>query len=200
MPAVLIVETGKHKSKRLKLPDGRNVVGRDEEAQIRIASNDVSRMHCVLICENGRITVEDLESRNGTFVNGAPLRGATALQPGDLLVIGPMAFRVPLPEANAPAGTPPVLPTLKPQASNSGLSDDDIAAFLASSMGEPVSDADTAVIEIGTPPAKAAPPIEPSPPVAAPPKKRAFRSTAEEAADIIRRHKESLARGESSHR
>jgi hypothetical protein len=184
----LIVETGKHKGKRLKLPEGEAVLGRDEEAHVRIASEEVSRTHCLLISSPGKLVVRDLGSRNGTFVNGKPIAGDVVLQPGDLLVVGPMGFRLPAGEAEAADAKPIPTKKLNKAEKGSGLSDDEIQAWLGLGVGEVKSDADTAVMEAAPP---SAAPIEPIVPQA----KKVFRSVAEEAADIIRRHQELLKQG-----
>jgi pilus assembly protein CpaF len=48
----------------------------------------VSREHCVIRCANGRYVAEDLNSRNGTLLNGSRLRGAGSLDHGAVLRIG----------------------------------------------------------------------------------------------------------------
>jgi pSer/pThr/pTyr-binding forkhead associated (FHA) protein len=178
----LTIETGKHKGKRLKLPVGESVIGRDNDVGIRIASQDVSRRHCLIVVSEDSVLVRDLESSNGTFVNGAPISGDTALNPGDLLVVGPMGFRYQSSSEDAAAKT-----SVKPKPSrpgkDPGLSDDDIANFLTDGSEDASATDDTT--EIGSP-------LTGIPPAAPPPKKKTFRSVAEEAADIIRRHRESL--------
>lgn len=178
----LIVETGKHKGKRLRLPEGESIVGRDEEAQIRIASEEVSRTHCAIVSQTGQLVVRDLGSRNGTFVNGKPITGETALHPGDLLVIGPMGFRMEGPETEAPESKKES-PRKVAKSDSQKLSDDDIAGWLSIGSGDAKSDADTAVLQLDAAIAGPSAPLVPQP-------KKTFRSTAEEAADIIRRHKE----------
>lgn len=180
---ILIVETGKHKGKRLKLPDGESVLGREEEAQIRIASEEVSRTHCVLISSADKLVVRDLGSRNGTFVNGKPITTDVELQPGDLLVVGPMGFRLPAAEPGASDPKPLPAKKLAKADKGGGLSDDEIQAWLGLGVGDADADADTAVIEAASAAAGPVPPIPPQP-------KKVFRSVAEEAADIIRRHQE----------
>lgn len=62
----------------LSLPvrPGRVRLGRGEEAEVRVACADVSRLHCEIeVGEDGRVTVADLGSRNGTDVNGVRLTG-----------------------------------------------------------------------------------------------------------------------------
>ena len=183
---VLVVQTGKYAGKRIKVPDDDTgvVIGRDEEAAIRIGSADVSRKHCLLTATPQGLLVRDLGSRNGTFVDGVPIGDSDPilLVPGGSLSVGPMTFCL------AVAG---VKPQPKPAGSpDQALSDDDIATWLKEGdTSEQMSAADTTIITgRDDAPAPADAPIRP-------PKKREFKSVAEEAADIIRRHKES--RGEA---
>jgi len=73
----------------LTLADGENVVGRGREAQVRIPASEVSRRHARIVVGAGEVTIEDLESRNGTFVRGHPVKQATPLADGDEVAFGP---------------------------------------------------------------------------------------------------------------
>src|SRR5205807_8581908 len=52
----------------------------------------VSRRHCLISVHDGYVTVEDLDSVNGTFVNGKRVAGREVLRPGDHLGIGALRF------------------------------------------------------------------------------------------------------------
>jgi len=150
------------------------IIGRDEECQVRLASSDVSRHHCLLRLTPEGVVARDLDSRNGTYLNETLMEEETLLKAGDVLRIGPIVLQV-------PGG--PVMP------SNSA-SDDDIASWLSaegirSSEGAESAPGDTTIIP--RPAALDTPPPTPSPSVSREPP-RQFRSVAEEAADIIRRH------------
>ena len=74
-------------------------VGRSEATIGRVAQNDVgidhrsvSRHHAKLITHAGRVVVVDLQSANGTFVNGEPY-AQTELKPGDLVELGHVRLR-----------------------------------------------------------------------------------------------------------
>jgi pSer/pThr/pTyr-binding forkhead associated (FHA) protein len=175
----LIVQSGKHQGKRLRLPDeGEILIGRDESCQIRLASSEVSRHHCVLKPTPDGILARDLDSRNGTFLNETLMEDETLLKPGDILRVGPIMLQVPgAPEANVRA------------------SDNDIAAWLSQESIGGSSDSgesapgDTTIIPKpagleSTPIPSSSAPRESSP--------RQYRSVAEEAADIIRRHWETV--------
>ena len=69
-------------------------LGRAVGCTVRIPSSQVSRLHCRLRIEDGVVTVEDLESVNGTFINGKRVREAEILHPGDHLSVGAVTFLV----------------------------------------------------------------------------------------------------------
>jgi hypothetical protein len=63
------------------------VIGRGEDADLRIADPGASRRHAELRRENDRVVLADLGSTNGTLVNGNAV-GVVALRPGDEITIG----------------------------------------------------------------------------------------------------------------
>lgn len=163
----LIVNTGKHKGKKIELPDRELIIGRDDVSFIRMTSTEVSRQHCSLTPTDKGLLVRDLGSQNGTFVNGVKIEAETLMQPGDKLQIGPIAFEL--------AGGRPAKPA--------GAGDDDIFGWLSESdtATELPHASDTTIVKMSQ--LAAAPPPDPKP---------KFKSVAEEARDIIRRHRESL--------
>ncbi len=66
-------------------------VGRDPQSPIAVADPSVSRRHCVFRAFQTCCVVADLGSRNGTFVNGVPVR-ERHLEPGDSVRIGDSVF------------------------------------------------------------------------------------------------------------
>ena len=86
---VLKFLSGKYKGEEFPLgPDrGHFIVGRSSEADLVLADDAVSRKHARFYIERRRTWVRDLCSRNGTLVNGAPVR-RHCLRPGDRIVIG----------------------------------------------------------------------------------------------------------------
>jgi DNA-binding NtrC family response regulator len=74
------------------LPDGAPVVfGRAPESTVPIQHDSVSRQHARVVRRRADIIVEDLGSRNGTFVNGVAVEGPTRVSSGDELTIGPVS-------------------------------------------------------------------------------------------------------------
>jgi hypothetical protein len=72
---------------------GTTVIGRASDCQIVLKSADVSKRHCRILLRDDRPEVEDLDSVNGTLVNGEPVRRA-ALKDGDVLEVGDHRFTV----------------------------------------------------------------------------------------------------------
>ena len=82
------------KHKELEIPTGRAViVGRADDCDIKIDHPQVSRHHTRLTVQLDGILIEDLGSKNGTFVNGRRVSGYL-LQEGDILGIGPLTLSV----------------------------------------------------------------------------------------------------------
>jgi hypothetical protein len=76
---------------RVYLNKTSTVMGRDPECDCFVDHADVSWRHCLIDLQARGISVLDLNSTNGTFVNGILVRDAP-LKPGDKLEIGPCAF------------------------------------------------------------------------------------------------------------
>ena len=80
-------------------PDGKEVeesfighqtiVGRHEKCDLRLVDSMVSRNHCLILSEGKRFVVKDLESRNGTWVNGRRIKNRRNIKVGDVIQIGP---------------------------------------------------------------------------------------------------------------
>lgn len=63
-------------------------IGRLNTCDIVISDTTVSRMHAKIEVDNGRISVSDLNSKNGTYVNGAKVYGTQTLKEYDILKVG----------------------------------------------------------------------------------------------------------------
>src|ERR1043165_3424147 len=79
--------------KEFDLAGENTIIGRREDCGLRIPVNDVSRAHCQVIIKDDQVTVKDLGSANGTFINDRRVTQQT-LRPGDVLKVGPVAFTV----------------------------------------------------------------------------------------------------------
>ncbi len=64
------------------------VIGRSAYCTIVLSNELASRQHCALKADNEGLVINDLGSRNGTFVNGERVNGSRGLHPGDLIKVG----------------------------------------------------------------------------------------------------------------
>jgi hypothetical protein len=87
VPAYLQAEAGlPERDRKVALADSR-VIGRSPDGDIVIGDEAVSRRHCEIAWQYVQYVVRDLQSANGTFVNGQQVQAA-ALRDGDLLEVG----------------------------------------------------------------------------------------------------------------
>jgi pSer/pThr/pTyr-binding forkhead associated (FHA) protein len=94
MDVRLVLEKGKTRARVVHLHSEETIIGRRHDCDLRILSSQISRRHCLLSIHDGYLSVEDLDSVNGTFVNGKRIVGKEVLQPGDHLEVGPLRFTV----------------------------------------------------------------------------------------------------------
>jgi DNA-binding winged helix-turn-helix (wHTH) protein len=76
----------------IPLADGVNVLGREFGSTVRIDLREISRRHASIVVAGSRATIEDLGSRNGTFVGDDPVRAPTPLHDGDAIRLGTVAL------------------------------------------------------------------------------------------------------------
>jgi DNA-binding winged helix-turn-helix (wHTH) protein len=72
----------------LWLQEGESLIGREDTNAIKLEGPGVSRHHARLVVAGDRVTIEDLGSKNGTFVRGERLTAPTVLQDGDEVALG----------------------------------------------------------------------------------------------------------------
>ncbi len=90
----LVVERGGglEQGRRFDLIGGLSV-GRSKEADVQIEDRYASSLHARVFSREGRFYVEDMNSTNGTLLNGATLQGEAELIDGDGVQIGDTVFR-----------------------------------------------------------------------------------------------------------
>jgi len=99
---ILHVLAGPDAGRRFPLPEGEpQLIGRSTEA-LPLTDRSISRRHAEITPDGGRWRVRDLDSANGTFVNGKPAFDAVELAPGDTIQCGDTLFVVAR-EAESPA-------------------------------------------------------------------------------------------------
>jgi pSer/pThr/pTyr-binding forkhead associated (FHA) protein len=94
MDVKLVVVGGKRPGQEIPVSGPEFVVGRAPECKLRPNSDMVSRRHCMISIEEGKATIRDLGSRNGTIVNGQKITGEHELRTGDKVKVGPLEFEV----------------------------------------------------------------------------------------------------------
>lgn len=85
--AYLVVLAGSNVGEMFKISGENMVLGRGGTADIRLVDEGISRFHCRIRREDEHLVVEDLESRNGTFLNGARVQ-LGRLEDGDKIQLG----------------------------------------------------------------------------------------------------------------
>jgi pSer/pThr/pTyr-binding forkhead associated (FHA) protein len=96
MQVKLKVISGSHEGREIAVNSEKFLIGRSDLCQLRPKSESVSRKHCIIVLRDGRVLVQDLKSRNGTYVNDKrlPPDKAKVLTGGDRLRVGKLEFDV----------------------------------------------------------------------------------------------------------
>ena len=94
MQVKLRVIGGKNDGKELEIKVPEFLIGRGDGVNLRPKSDLISRHHCAVILEDGQAFIKDLESRNGTHLNGERISGKVKMQVGDRLRVGRLQFEV----------------------------------------------------------------------------------------------------------
>ena len=81
-------------TRKVSVSGQRFVVGRWEDVDLRLAFRGVSKHHATLCVSDDTLSVSDLNSTNGTFVNGQRIHRITPLKAGDFVQFGNAAFQV----------------------------------------------------------------------------------------------------------
>jgi hypothetical protein len=87
MVPILVVKDGQLSGKRWPLNKPSLTIGRGEDCDIVLPDRQVSRQHIKILRDAQGFAVEDLGSKNGTYLNGMPVQGVARLQDGDEIQI-----------------------------------------------------------------------------------------------------------------
>jgi DNA-binding winged helix-turn-helix (wHTH) protein len=103
LPSCLLLWGGR----QIVLLEGENVVGRGADAGVRVDLRRVSRRHARILVESGRAVLEDLGSKNGTFLRGQRVASPSVLQDGDEIGVGTalLVFRAAHGDSTTETGT-----------------------------------------------------------------------------------------------
>ncbi len=95
-PAALVLHSGRRAGAKRRLDLPATVIGRAQGCDIRLNAEGVDALHCLIVQGADGLTLRDLNSKFGTFVNRERV-GRVVLCDGDELIVGPFQFRVQLP-------------------------------------------------------------------------------------------------------
>jgi predicted component of type VI protein secretion system len=110
--AMLIIRGGAHTHRQWVLQDAVCLIGRGDDCHVMIDDRQASRHHARITRQDQGYTLEDLDSKNGTFLNGLPLTAATLLKDGDEIGI---AFAARLSFVGAGATAPLLFDVERPE-------------------------------------------------------------------------------------
>jgi serine phosphatase RsbU (regulator of sigma subunit) len=109
--ASLLVLKGTEPNKRLKIDGELVILGRNPDCQIVIPNHAVSRQHAQISRVQGKFYIEDLQSRNRTYVNNQEVTARTPLKDNDRIKICDFLFRFDL---DAPQPPKPIPKEMRP--------------------------------------------------------------------------------------
>ncbi len=79
--------------RRAQLVEGENVIGRDPRSTVWVDASGVSRRHARIVVSGDLARLEDLGSKNGTFVGESAVTGPRKLSDGDVIQIGSASLK-----------------------------------------------------------------------------------------------------------
>lgn len=135
-----VVKPDKWRGKVVAVSCSPFVIGRDPDCHLRTTSRTVSQRQCAIHVRDRRAFVQDLNTTNGTFVNGRQIKGEIEILDGDEVMVTPLVFRVRVAaEAEVSAHsrpTPPPENSAPPKSRAQAIEDEAAAALLESLSDE----------------------------------------------------------------
>ena len=92
-PSCLVQYNGEHLGKRFAVDKNINIAGRSPQAAIFIDEPSVSRKHAKIFSVNDQVTIEDLSSSNGTYINDQKIQQKTVINNGDMVRLGAILLK-----------------------------------------------------------------------------------------------------------
>jgi hypothetical protein len=94
--------------KAIELAAEKTTIGRVDDNMFPIPEASVSSHHCEVLLRGGGVVIHDLNSTNGTFINGHQITGEAPIKPGQILRLGQIEMR--LEDSGAQKAPPKKLP------------------------------------------------------------------------------------------
>ena len=141
MKASLVVTRGLNQGREIPITHTPFTIGRDPTCHLRPKSANISRRHCMLLIDNGRVFVRDFGSTNGTMVNDQRVVDTVELHDADRLQVDRLFFEVRLAAAETESITAsaPTAVVSAPAKKPDSRDDDAIAALLLELNSSPPS-------------------------------------------------------------
>jgi pSer/pThr/pTyr-binding forkhead associated (FHA) protein len=92
--ARLVILSEGFTGKAQELTVDKTTIGRVDDNTFPIPEGSVSSHHCEVLLRGGDVVIHDLNSTNGTFVNGHQVTGEAVLKPGQILRLGQVEIRL----------------------------------------------------------------------------------------------------------
>ena len=103
MPRLVVLSEGLT-GRAYELKVERTTIGRVDDNAFPIPEGSISSHHCEIHLRGNEVIVKDLNSTNGTFINGQPVTGEGVLKPGQILRLGQVEMRLESDEAKVSSG------------------------------------------------------------------------------------------------
>lgn len=147
----MIVASGKSAGRAIAIKRNKLLIGRAEQCDVRPLSEEVSRRHCAITVGPTEVWVEDLGSRNGTFVNGSKITERTKVVDGDIVRVASLELKVSCtaPVAQAGGSEDDVSRWLMADDQPAGMSD--TTRSLTSTSDDPAADSSSSSIHAAVP-------------------------------------------------
>lgn len=105
MDVLLEITQGSNKGRRIRIPK-KCLIGRGGDCHLRPQTGSISQYHCEIITTDSAVSVRDLQSLRGTFVNDTRVEDEAFLQNGDKLRVGPLEFEIVIERSYPKSGWP----------------------------------------------------------------------------------------------
>jgi len=112
MDVILVLFKKNGSQKTFSLTSNVTVIGRRQDSDLCVPLKSVSRRHCQLNVNTDTLKIRDLDSHNGTYLNGKRIDKAT-VKAGDYIKIGPLTFLIQI-DGQPKEIVPPEQPSKKP--------------------------------------------------------------------------------------
>jgi pSer/pThr/pTyr-binding forkhead associated (FHA) protein len=126
---LVVLSAGKTQGKAIPVTRFPFLIGRDPACQLRPGSGLVSGRHCALHLRQGGLFLKDLNSTNGTLLDGVALSEERQLKGGERIQVGPLVFGVTI-ERFVSVSDPTPLPGMESPSVPETADDDEAASIL----------------------------------------------------------------------